>query len=223
MSELELHIMKGRLERGRKNKALRGGLFHSRALRVTCLQPDKTVAFDPDEQVRATVRRLFDAFQGLGNAFAVVRELRRGRRETAATRNGNGQLLWRIATLTILQTALHHPLYAEALYSWGRRQTRRHVDTSGQINQVPPTPRSRRWSVLLHDHVPAYITWDQYLANQRQLLQNLRRRSTTKGATGGTVRHCSLASCTVAAVAARCMSVTPSRQARSLLVHAKLA
>ena len=28
--------------------------------------------------------------------------------------------------------------------------------------------------MLLHDHVPAYITWDQYLANQRQLLQNQR-------------------------------------------------
>ena len=38
--------------------------------------------------------------------------------------------------------------------------------------------------MLLHDRVPAYITWDQYLANQQQLLQN-QRRPQTKGTPGG--------------------------------------
>jgi hypothetical protein len=38
--------------------------------------------------------------------------------------------------------------------------------------------------VLLHDRAPAYITWEHYLANQQQLLQN-RRRPATKGAPGG--------------------------------------
>ena len=112
MSEMEIHIMKVRLERGRKNKALRGELFHSVPWGYV-LQPDQTVAFDPDEQVRATVRRLFDAFQRVGSAFAVVRELRRDDVKLPL-RNGNGLLLWRIATVTILQTALHHPLYAGA-------------------------------------------------------------------------------------------------------------
>jgi hypothetical protein len=36
----------------------------------------------------------------------------------------------------------------------------------------------------LHDRVPAYITWDQYLANQRQLWEN-QRRPATKGTPGG--------------------------------------
>jgi DNA invertase Pin-like site-specific DNA recombinase len=99
MSELELHIMRGRLERGRKNKAMRGELFHSVPWGYV-LQPDETVASDPDEQVRATVRRLFDAFQRLGSAFAVVRELRRDDVKLPM-RDGNGLLSWRVATVTV--------------------------------------------------------------------------------------------------------------------------
>lgn len=181
MSELELHIMRGRLERGRRNKALRGELYHSVPWGYV-LQPDESVAFDPDEQVRDTVRRLFDAFQRLGSAFAVVRDLRRDDVKLPL-RNGDGQLSWRTATVTIVQTALHHPLYAGA-YSWGRRQTRRQVDPSGRITRCRRHRAQAEWSVLLHDHVPAYITWEQYLANQRQLLQN-RRRPATKGTPGG--------------------------------------
>jgi DNA invertase Pin-like site-specific DNA recombinase len=181
MSELELHIMRGRLERGRKNKAMRGELFHSVPWGYV-LQPDETVASDPDEQVRATVRRLFDAFQRLGSAFAVVRELRRDDVKLPM-RDGNGLLSWRVATVTIVQTALHHPLYAGA-YSWGRRQTRTHVDPSGRVTRCRRHRAQAEWSVLLHDRAPAYITWEQYLANQRQLLQN-QRRPATKGAAGG--------------------------------------
>ena len=181
MSEMEIHIMKIRLERGRRNKAQRGELFHSVPWGYV-LQPDLTVALDPDEQVRGTVRRLFDAFQRVGSAFAVVRELRRDDVKLPL-RDGNGLLSWRVATVTIVQTALHHPLYAGA-YSWGRRQTQTRVDPAGEITRRRRHRAPGEWTVLLHDRAPAYITWDQYQANQRQLHQN-RRRPTTKGAPGG--------------------------------------
>jgi DNA invertase Pin-like site-specific DNA recombinase len=181
MSEMELHVMRGRLERGRRNKAQRGELFHSVPWGYVLL-PDGTVVFDPDEQVRATVRRVFDAFQRLGTVYAVVRDLRR-HDVKLPLRDGNGQFIWRPATVTIVCTALHHPLYAGA-YSWGRRQIQTRIDPAGK------TTRSRRhrppgeWAVLLHDRVPAYITWDEYSANQRQMLEN-QRRPATKGTPGG--------------------------------------
>ena len=94
MSEMELHVMRGRLERGRRNKAQRGELFHSVPWGYALL-PDGTVVLDPDEQVCATVRRLFDAFQRLGTAYAVVRELRR-HDVRLPMRDGNGQLAWHL-------------------------------------------------------------------------------------------------------------------------------
>jgi len=181
MSEMEIHIMRVRLERGRRNKAQRGELFHSVPWGYV-LQPDGTVALDPDEQVRGTVKRLFDAFQRVGSAFAVVRELRRDDVKLPL-RNSDGLLSWRVATRTIVQTALHHPLYAGA-YSWGRRQTQTHVDPAGGITRRRRHRAPVEWTVLLHDRAPGYITWEEYQANQRQLHQN-QRRPATKGAPGG--------------------------------------
>jgi hypothetical protein len=98
-------------------------------------------------------------------------------------RDSAGQLAWRPATETIVRTALHHPLYAGA-YSWGRRQTQTQVDPTGRMTQSRHLCPSEEWTVLLHDRVAAYITWEQYLANQSLLLEN-QRRPTTKGTPGG--------------------------------------
>ena len=181
ISEMELHVMRSRLERGRRNKAQRGELFHSVPWGYVLL-PDGTVALDPDEQVRAAVQRLFDAFLELGTAYAVARDLRR-QDVKLPKRDSSGQLVWRPATETIVSTALHHPLYAGA-YSWGRRQTQTHVDPTGRMTQSRHHCPSEEWTVLLHDRVTAYITWEQYLANQSLLLEN-QRRPTTKGTPGG--------------------------------------
>ncbi|WP_406698887.1 recombinase family protein [Singulisphaera sp. Ch08] len=176
MSEMELHVMKLRLERGRRNKAERGELFHSVPWGYVLL-PDGAVTLDPDEQVRAAVQRLFDAFLELGTAYAVVRDLRR-HDVKLPRRDSAGQLAWRPATETIVSTALHHPLYAGA-YSWGRRQTQTHVDPTGRMTESRHHCPSEEWTVLLHDRVAAYITWEQYQANQSLLLEN-QRRPTTK-------------------------------------------
>src|SRR5882757_3061785 len=75
MSEAELHILKSRLQGGILNKARRGelemplpiGLVYDGAGRVV---------LDPDRQVQDTVRLLFEAFNDVGSACAVVRRLR---------------------------------------------------------------------------------------------------------------------------------------------------
>jgi DNA invertase Pin-like site-specific DNA recombinase len=51
MSEMELHIMRNRLERGRDHKAQRGELFFSVPVGYVIL-PTGEVDFDPDEQAR---------------------------------------------------------------------------------------------------------------------------------------------------------------------------
>ena len=182
MSELELHIMKGRLERGRRNKAQRGELYHSVPWGYV-LQPDGTVALDPDEQVRATVRRLFDTFQRLGTVYAVVRELRRDDVKLP-TRDGNG----------LLSCARGYPVDRAdgAAPSALRRRLRlgappdSHPRRSRRANNPPPpTPRAGRMVRAAPRPAPAYITWDQYLANQRHFLQNQRRPATKSAPAGG--------------------------------------
>ena len=83
-----------------------------------------------------------------------------------------GQLHWRRPSLATLSQVLHHPIYPGA-YAYGRRP----VALPGGLSLAPPVRRRRwfpmdHWTVLIQDHLPAYITWAQYLKNQERLEQN---------------------------------------------------
>ena len=55
---------------------------------------------------------------------------------------------------------------------FGRYRSRRTVRPDGTITTtVTELPRSE-WPVLIHDHHPGYISWEQYLANERRLAAN---------------------------------------------------
>jgi len=72
---------------------------------------------------------------------------------------------------------LHHPIYAGA-YSYGRRRVdaKRTAASGGQV-RMQSVPMSE-WKVLQRDRLPAYITWECYLANQQRLLENRSRPET---------------------------------------------
>ena len=116
ISEVELHTLRSRLDRGKLNKAQRGELFHSVPLGYV-----RTAAglleFDPDEQVRAVGRLLFDKFDELGTVHAVFHYLlehniRLGSRRRCGPQRG--ELHWRRPSLSTLFNILHHPYYAGA-------------------------------------------------------------------------------------------------------------
>lgn len=182
MSEMELHMMKSRLERGRRNKATRGELHHSVPWGYV-LSADGTVEQDPDEQVRAVVRLVFDKFHELGSAHAVLRYLRRYDVKLPK-RDSSGHLVWRVASESIVRTQLHHPIYAGA-YSWGRRCLQTRVAADGTIRRVRMSQLPKDWTVLLLNHLPAYIPWERYLDNREKLRQNIRGPATRGTPRGG--------------------------------------
>jgi Recombinase zinc beta ribbon domain/Recombinase len=82
-----------------------------------------------------------------------------------------GQLEWRPPTLGTVARMLHHPIYAGA-YSYGRRRVdHKRTASDGDRVKIREMPMSE-WAVLEIDRLPAYITWEHYLANQERLLQN---------------------------------------------------
>jgi DNA invertase Pin-like site-specific DNA recombinase len=173
MSEVELSTMRNRLERGKLHKAERGELI----LTVPCgylKLPHGEVIFDPDEQVRATVELVFDKFAELGSFGKVYRYLTRNK-ICAGTRvqqgPRRGELVWRPITRALLHRMLHHPIYAGA-YSYGRRRVdaKRTAASGGKV-RMQYVPMAE-WKVLQRDRLPAYITWERYLANQQRLLAN---------------------------------------------------
>jgi len=181
MSEFELVTMRNRLERGRMNKAQRGELFLSVPFGYVKL-PSGEVVLDPDEQVRAVVRLIFDKFDELGTVYRVFRYLLRHNIQIgmrARTGPRRGQLEWRRPALATLVQMFRHPIYAGA-YTFGRRlqdPKRLSSRTGRAVNSYVPLENCK---VLKLDQLPAYISWERFVANRRRAEQN-RSRPTTMG------------------------------------------
>jgi DNA invertase Pin-like site-specific DNA recombinase len=182
MSEAELHILKERMYQGKLHKARRGELYGPPPLGYV-RQDGGPPVLDPDEQVQAVVRLIFDQFDRQGSVHGLLRYLvHHGIRIPIRPHSGptRGQLEWRRPNRETLQNVLHHPLYAGA-YCYGHRA----LDPRRQQPGRPGTGRQclapADCLVLIRDHVPAYITWERFTANQERLAAN-RSRADTFGA-----------------------------------------
>jgi DNA invertase Pin-like site-specific DNA recombinase len=176
LSEAELHILRQRMYQGRLNKARRGELFNHPPMGYVRL-PTGELAMDPDQQVQAVIRLIFEQFDRRGTINAVLRHLvTHGIQLPVRPYAGpdRGQLQWHRPSRQTLRCLLHHPLYAGA-YTWGRRA----VDPRRKIPGRPSTGRTvvaaEQCMVFLRDRCPAYITWPQYQGNLRRLADNRNR------------------------------------------------
>lgn len=182
LSEAELHVLKQRMYQGRLSKARRGELRFALPIGYVW-GPDGTIQFDPDEQVQAVVRLVFQKFSELGTLHGVLRYLATHQIQFGVrVREGpnKGDLVWRRPNRMTLQNLLKHPLYA-GVYVYGRRQEdpRRHQPNRPRSGRVVMDPAE--WLACVPGRAPAYIPWEQYEANRAQLEAN-RARTTSRGA-----------------------------------------
>jgi DNA invertase Pin-like site-specific DNA recombinase len=176
MSEAELHQIKIRLHQGERQKAARGelrlplpaGLIHNR---------DGSVTFNPDEEVQERLRLVFVKFRELRSAKAVMRYLRHCNL-SLPVRPLHGpaphDIVWRAANSARVIHILKNPAYAGA-YVYGRRRPdplRRRAG-SERIGTVAVAPED--WSICLKDAHPAYLDWEEFMANRKQLANNVGR------------------------------------------------
>lgn len=172
MSEAELHVLHGRLHAGRKNKASRGVYFSQAP--IGYVRTPAGMAFEPDEQARHVVQLIFDKFEELGSANAVLRFMQReqiliGVRQTQGA--GRGLIEWRPAKRGTIRGILHHPIYA-GVYVFGRSKSEPSRRVPGKSKSGRRLAKRDEWQVLLRDKLPAYITWEQWEKNQQRLKDN---------------------------------------------------
>lgn len=172
MSEAELHILRGRLDAGRRNKASRGEFYSQ--VPIGYVRTRTGVALEPDQQARDVVQLLFDKFAELGSANAVLRYFRDHQIMVGIRKNNSLQpdeLTWHSINRGTILHILHHPMYAGA-YVFGRHQS---LSISAKTATGKTSRRklsSEEWPVLIRDHVPAYISWKQWEKNQKTLREN---------------------------------------------------
>src|SRR6266498_938777 len=173
MSEVELHLLAGRLHGAKLAAAGRGQL--RAPLPVGYVYDDEgLVVFDPDEQIRGVVGDLFAEFTRTGSACAVVAAFAETGRLFPQRAYGGvwaGQLRWGKLTHSRVVQALHNPGYAGA-YTYGRSHDIRRVTPEGGVKTLRRKRDRDDWLVVIPDHHPGYISWQQYLDNEAKLAAN---------------------------------------------------
>lgn len=187
MSEYELNLLRQRGLAARDSKAKRGELRYALPPGY-CWNELGRIEMDPDERVADAVQLAFRKFRELGSARQVVLWYRQSNIQVPVLRQGprGSHIGWRSPAYHNVLAILRHPVYAGA-YVFGRKGQRREiVDGRARKTDGHAKPRSE-WSVLLRDHHPGYITWDEYEANQSLIAENahMQKRAARKSARGG--------------------------------------
>jgi DNA invertase Pin-like site-specific DNA recombinase len=171
-AQAELHIIRARLHGGKLNKAQKGELRLS--LPVGLVFDGENIVLDPDQEVQGAVRAVFELFEQESSAYGVVQRFQeRGLRFPRRQYGGawDGKLIWGRLTHSRVLGILANPSYA-GTYVFGRHQSCKQIGPTGEIQTQSRLMPQDEWRVVLHDHHPGYITWDQFLANRQRLAAN---------------------------------------------------
>ena len=173
MSEAELHQIKLRLHQGQRQKAARGEL----SLPVPAglaYDPVGAVTLNPDEEVQARLALVFTTFRAWHSAHAVMRHLR-ANGLPLPVRSSRGpapqDVIWREATSARVLSILHNPAYAGA-YVYGRRHQAPGQMRAGSRRPGRTVVPIAEWAVCRQADHAGYISWEEFMANQRHLADN---------------------------------------------------
>jgi len=169
MSEAELHFLKARMRGGVINKARRGELEMRPPIGLV-YRDDGVLILDPDTEVQAAMRLVFDTFEKTGSAMQTTKIFREQgllfpRR--IRTGLGNGELHWAQASHSRIIQVLHNPRYAGA-FVYGRVRTRLLPDGKHSTIRVPQSD----WQFVIPGINAGYISWEQFEVNQKRLAEN---------------------------------------------------
>jgi DNA invertase Pin-like site-specific DNA recombinase len=173
MSEAELHHIKQRMHAGARHKAERGELRLGLPVGLSRGLSGEVI-LNPDEEVQARIQLVLQKFRDIRSACGVMRYLREARLPLPV-RPLRGpfphEVIWQEARASSVRDILQNPAYA-GTYVYGRKRldpTRRTPEhpTGGQVRQPID-----KWEICLHNVYPAYIAWEEFLANQAQLRSN---------------------------------------------------
>lgn len=174
MSEAELHQIQVRLHQGERQKAARGelrmplpaGLVHAAS---------GAIVLNPDQEIQERLRHVFAEFRRLQSAKAVAVALRRADLAVPVrpvVGPAPQQVVWREVNSSRVLQILKNPAYAGA-YVYGRTKhdpcrRRSGVSCSGTVRVAIAD-----WEVCLLDAHPGYISWGEFMANQKRLADNV--------------------------------------------------
>lgn len=178
----EIDLIRHRLEASLEEKASRGSLHHG-VPRGYVVVDKMHLRKHPDRRVQQVIERLFRKFEITNSVGALLNWLWEQKMQLPRSPNqGDGMRVeWAEAHYHSVLDVLKNPKYA-GIYVYPRYQYQTNVLPCGTVQRTRRLSRPEEWEVVLKDHHPAYITCEQYEANQRKIAMNAQRNTASRGA-----------------------------------------
>ena len=177
MSEFELSILRQRSVEAIRQKAKRGELRFALPVGL-CWGLAGKIELEPDSRVQNAVHLVLGKFQELGSARQVLLwcHTQQITLPSVGYSDSTHHIYWKPPRYGTILAILQNPMYAGA-YVFGRTEARTKV-VAGRPRQTAGHQKPReQWTVLIRDHHPGYISWEQFELNQRALAENAHMKS----------------------------------------------
>jgi DNA invertase Pin-like site-specific DNA recombinase len=182
MSEFELGLLRQRAQEAYRQKALRGDVM-TRVPVGFVRKGENGIEMTPDRQVQQTILDFFSRLKAGSSLRQVLLWYHQEKLlfPVSCVRDGGELLEWRLPNYQQLLRMVKNPTYAGA-FAWGRSGTRSKVVDGRSCKTMGHRLGMDQWQVLLKDHHPGYIGWEEYLSNLDKLVSN--RTKTHQTSTG---------------------------------------
>lgn len=172
MSEFELSLLRQRSEEAIRQKARRGELQFLLPVGF-CWTPNGKIEKDPDERVQQAIELVFRKITELGSVRRVLLWFSGEKVCLPAFPRDPGErkMIWKLPVYSNIRAILTSPIYAGA-YAFGKTETRTHIVNGRPRKTVGHPKPQREWAVLIQDHHPGYISWQEYERNQAMMAAN---------------------------------------------------
>ena len=175
MSEFELNLFRQRSSEAIQEKARRGELRLPLPVGLYWTSDGKILK-DPDQRVQQAVQLVFDKMASLRSMRQVLIWFRQEKVCLPAFPVGQGTMVWKLPVYSNIRCMLTNPVYAGA-YAFGKTETRVKVVGGHARRSSGHRKPSQEWKVLIRDHHPGYISWEEYERNQALIAENTHMKS----------------------------------------------
>jgi DNA invertase Pin-like site-specific DNA recombinase len=186
MSEFELNLLRQRSLEAIRQKARRGELKFIVPIGF-CWSESGKVEMDPDRRVQQAIHSVFAKFTEVGSIRQVLLWFRREKICLPALAGGPGhQVVWKLPVYNTIWHMVQNPVYAGA-YAFGKTESRTKVVEGRTRKSAGHLKPQASWTVLIRDHHPGYIAWEQFERNRAMVVanSNMRSRMLRKAGRGG--------------------------------------
>lgn len=172
ISEFELNLFRQRSSEAILQKARRGELQILMSVGF-CWTRSGRMEKDPDQRVQQAIELVFRKLTELGSVRQVLQWFLQENISLPAFPHSSRehQMVWKLPSYASLHAMLTNPIYAGA-YVYGRRETRTKIVEGRARKSAGHRKPQSGWKVLIKEHHPGYISWEEYERNQSMIAAN---------------------------------------------------